>query len=202
MHNIPGTRGYEQVVAAFVRESQKLDFARVNRDFLAFLPSVPCRVLDAGCGAGQNAAALARLGYTVVAVEPLAAFLDAARRTYAALPITWINDSLPLVPTLGVESRQFGFILVDGVWHHLDEEERTQCMARLASLLQNGGVCALSLRHGPAGAGTHVFPTDGQKTAVLANQYGLQVAMCLTDQPSIMKNKPRVTWTRIALKKH
>lgn len=74
-------------------------------------------------------------------------------------------------------------------------------MERLSSLLCEGGCCALSLGNGPAGAGKHVFPTDGKRTATLAYQYGLEVALHLTKQPSLMKNKPGVTWTRMVLRK-
>ncbi|MBE9103156.1 class I SAM-dependent methyltransferase [Vacuolonema iberomarrocanum] len=200
MDSVSGTRGYEDVIDAFIEVSQALDFAEINKDFLDFLPPIPSCVLDAGAGAGQNAAALARMGYSVVAVEPFAAFLDAGRSHYKDLNITWIQDSLPLLQTLGDSSEPFDFILVDGVWHHLDEEERERCMARFSTLLSKGGVCAMSLRHGPAGAGKHVFPTDGQKTALLARRYGLRVALHLTNQPSKMRNKPGVTWTRMVFR--
>ncbi|MEO0532645.1 MAG: class I SAM-dependent methyltransferase [Cyanobacteria bacterium P01_A01_bin.123] len=201
MNNVPGTRGYEAIKDAFIEVSQALDFAEINKDFLEYLPSLPSRVLDAGAGVGQNAAALARLGYLVVAVEPLPAFLDAARSTYRDLNVIWVNDSLPGLRKLGEASGMFDFILVDGVWHHLDDEERSQCMARFSTLLNDGGACAISLRHGPAGAGTYIFPTDGRKTAVLAKHYGLRVLLHLANQPSKMRNKPGVTWTRMVLRK-
>lgn len=201
MDNVPGTTGYERVTSAFIEASQALDFKHVNSNFLQFLPSHPSRVLDAGAGAGQNAAALARLGHSVVAVEPLSAFLNAARAAYADLDISWIDDSLPLLRTLSEARGQFDFVLVQAVWHHLDEEERVQAMARLSALLDDGGVCALTLRHGPAGAGKHVFATDGPKTARLANEHGLEVVLHLPGQPSLMKNKPGVTWTHMAFKK-
>ncbi|MEM7715222.1 MAG: class I SAM-dependent methyltransferase [Cyanobacteria bacterium P01_A01_bin.68] len=201
MDNVPGTKGYEKVVKQFVEASQALDFDVVNKDFLNFIPQLASRILDAGSGSGQNAAALAQLGHSVIAVEPFTPFLDAARSTYRNLSITWIEDSLPLLKKLGNTPSQFDFILVDGVWHHLGEKERMQGMARFSSLLCEGGCCALSLRHGPAGAGKHVFPTNGKRTAALAYQYGLEVVLYLTNQPSLMKNKPGVTWTRMVLRK-
>ncbi len=54
MDNVPGTQGYERVVAEFVEASQALDFGEVNKDFLEFLPTVASRVLDAGAGAGPR----------------------------------------------------------------------------------------------------------------------------------------------------
>ncbi|MEM6453307.1 MAG: class I SAM-dependent methyltransferase [Cyanobacteria bacterium P01_D01_bin.105] len=201
MDNVPGTKGYEKVVGKFIEVSQALNFSEVNRDFLKYLPSVAICVLDAGAGVGQNAAALARLGHSVVAVEPMSTFLDAARSTYHGIGVTWVEDSLPWLKKLGDVPNQFSFILVDGVWHHLDNNERVQAMVRFSTLLDNGGACAISLRHGPAGVGTHVFPTDGRETAILAKQCVLEVVLLLENQPSIMKNKPRITWTRIVVRK-
>lgn len=201
MDDVPGTKGYEKVVSKFIEVSQALSFSEVNKDFLKFLPSVASCVLDAGAGAGQNAAALARLGHSVVAVEPMSAFLHAARSTYQGIGVTWVEDSLPLLKKIGDIPNQFSFILVDGVWHHLDNDERLQSMTRFSTLLDNGGACAISLRHGPAGAGTHIFPTDAKETAELANHCGLEVLLLLKNQPSIMKNKPLVTWTRIVVRK-
>ena len=188
-------------MAAFAEASHGLDFAEINKDFLEFLPPAPGFVLDAGAGVGQNAAALAQLGHLVVAVEPLAAFLEVARSTYGGLDILWVEDSLPLLQKLAYASGAFNFILVAGVWHHLDEQERVLCMARFATLMSDGGVCAMSLRHGPAGVGKHVFPTDGQRTAALATEYSLRVVLHLTNQPSQMRNKAGVTWTRLVLRK-
>lgn len=201
---VPGTEGYERAVAAFVAASQALRFEHVNRDFLPLLPPAPARVLDAGAGAGQNAAALVALGYTVVAVEPFAPFLDAARAAYGDRCGTrglWVQDSLPDLASLGETPEPFDVALVDGVWHHLSEPERARALPRLAVLLRTGGVCALSLRHGPAGAGTHVFPTDGPALTEQARAHGFEPALLIEGQPSLMPGKPDVTWTRLALRK-
>lgn len=142
MNTVPGTAGYERSVERFVTTSRALRFRDVNRDFLAHLPSAPARMLDVGCGAGQNAAALARMGHRVTAVEPLADFLAAARDAYADLPIDWLDDSLPTLEAIGPRNACFDFILVDAVWHHLDAIERAAAMRRLAGLLDDDGRCA------------------------------------------------------------
>ena len=49
-----------EAIDAFIETSRNLSFATVNGDFVEFLPATPGRILDAGAGAGQNAAALAR----------------------------------------------------------------------------------------------------------------------------------------------
>jgi len=201
MIKIPGTRGYEKAIGAFIAASQSLSFSEVNKDFLEFLPTIPGSILDAGAGVGQNAAALSQLGHSVVAVEPFPPFLEMAQSTYKNLGIDWVADSLPRLEKLNGTNSQFDFILVDGVWHHLNEEERKRGMARFSSLMRCGGHCAISLRHGPAGIGTHLFPTNGQDTVDLAYQFGLTAVLHLTNQPSLIKNKHGVIWTRICLKK-
>lgn len=201
MSKIPGTKGYDKFVSCFVESSQSLSFNEVCKDFLDFLPPISGRVLDVGAGAGQNSAALAELGYSVVAVEPMAEFLDAARIKYSDLPITWLSGSLPMIECLGPDQMKFDLILVTGVWHHLNEAERALAMERFASLLNRGGTCALSLRNGPAGMGTHVYPTDASQTVKQAKKWGLECLCKLEDQPSIIRNKDGVTWARLVFQK-
>ena len=201
MAEVPGTEGYERHVPEFIRLSQALSFETVCADFLGHLPEPPGRILDAGTGAGQNAAALALMGHSVVAVEPLSAFLEAARTTYAALDIRWIRDSLPLLERLPAQSGPFDFILVDGVWHHLTEEERSRTLARFSVLLREGGRCALSLRNGPPGMGTRVYPTRVRDTVQDAEQTGFVCTYVNENQPSLLPGKASVSWARLVLEK-
>ena len=62
----------------------------VHRQLLAHLPQVegPLRVLDAGCGQGTQAIALARLGHEVVGLDVSGKLLHEARRSAAEEPTT------------------------------------------------------------------------------------------------------------------
>lgn len=201
MNDIAGIQGYEQAISSFAEASLKLDFDEINADFLDYLPGHNGKILDAGSGVGQNSATLAKRGYDVTAVEPLKAFLDIARQAHAGLEIRWLNDSLPYLNSLDAENKTFDFILLDGVWHHLSVQEREVCIKRFWQLLKIGGVCAISLRNGPAGAGKHVFPTDTKELVNLANVYGFDVVFIRENQPSKMKHKPDVIWSRVAIQK-
>lgn len=201
MSEVAGTLGYQSVVETFTRASQTLEFAQVNKDFLEFLPKTPAKVLDAGAGVGQNAAALDKLGYKVTAFEPLGEFVEIAKSSYPDLGIEWVQDSFPSLSRIEAHASQFDFILVDGVWQHLDVGEREEAMERLSQLLNVGGILAMSLRHGPAGVGKHAFPIDADITIAQAEKNGLQLVKRLSNQPSIMKNKKDVTWTRVAFQK-
>lgn len=201
MSIVLGTKGYEKVVESFTEASFNLDFEEINSEFLYLLPKAPAKVLDAGSGVGQNSAALAKMGFSVVSVEPFNEFLQIAKNHYQDLNITWLNDSLPKLDKIDVDSGLFDFVLIDGVWHHLSIEERRLCILRLASIMSVGGVCAISLRNGPAGAGTHIFSTCIEELVDYANEYAFEVILQIENQPSKMQNKPNVTWSRVALKK-
>lgn len=184
----------------FIEVSQSLSFAQVCADFIDFLPSSPARVLDVGAGAGQNSAALAELGHSVIAVEPMEPFLSAARARFRHLPISWHQDSLPLLESLPVED-DFGFVLVEAVWHHLDPFERKKALERITSLISSGGTCAFSLRNGPAGQGSRVFPTDSTSVVIEARELGLECVFRRDNLPSILPNKKDVYWSRLVFRK-
>ena len=197
----PGTQGYDRKVDLFLERSRAIDFDTLCRPFAAYLPPVPARVLDVGAGAGQNAAALARQGHDVTAVEPLPAFLEDARRTYATLDITWIADALPGLATLEAHTSRFDFVLAYAVWHHLDGGERRAALERIAELLCDGGRCALALRNGPAGLGTRVFPIDVAQTVADARERQLHLLHLVEDQPSLLPGKAEVRWAHAILEK-
>ncbi len=201
MASIPGTEGYEKSIRSFVEVSLSLNFHEVCKEFLAFLPPAPSRVLDVGAGVGQNSAALAKMGHSVIAVEPIHHFLSVARDLYSHLNITWQKDSLPLLGELNASVEEFDFILVEGVWHHLTERERVAALERFMSLLKPGGKCAVSLRNGPPGLGTRTFPTQAENTVRQAETMRMTCIFRVENLPSIIPSKEDVSWSRIVLQK-
>lgn len=57
--------------AALAVQYESIRFADVQREVLHLFPAPPARVLDIGAGTRRDAAALAQLGYAVVAVDAL-----------------------------------------------------------------------------------------------------------------------------------
>lgn len=196
-----GTTGYSEAVQRFITATMAVDFFKLHEPFISLIPVRPSCVLDVGAGIGRDAHVFAEMGHDVVAVEPTLEFLVAAKKLHHAPNINWIEDSLPTLSKLGERTDQFDFILASAILHHLDETERLAAMVRLTALLKQGGVLALSLRQGPAGVGTHVFPTSGRRTIECANARGLTTLVHLQNQPSLMSFKKEVSWTRLAFAK-
>lgn len=198
MPQTKGSEGYTQAVDRFVEATLQIDFEVLHAAFLAYMPDKPGRILDLGAGIGRDAYAFAEMGHSVVAVEPTWAFLEAAKRRYDSPRIQWVHGALPDLANL---VGPFEFVLASAVWHHLDDVERLQTMSNIVAWLQPQGIFAVSLRHGPAGVGTHVFPTDGAQTVAHATSVGLETLLHERCQPSLMPGKTEVTWTRLVFRK-
>ncbi len=198
---VRGISGYSEVVSRYCELSESIDFREIHGCILHLLPQAGALVLDAGAGTGRDAAALAAMGHNVVAVEPMTQFLVYAGTKHPSSKIRWISGSLPALHELPAEHGKFAFILCHAVWQHLSNEERTDAMARVATLLKPNGIFALGLRHGPPSAGRYYFPASAAETVTLAATVDLAVELRLENQPSTLPNKTHVTWTRLAFRK-
>ena len=92
MASVPGTKGYEKVVEAFIKGTFALPFEVLHADFLSFFPTSSSRVLDVGSGIGRDAHTFYEMGHRVTAVEPLYEFVEAAKKLFPATDIQWIDD--------------------------------------------------------------------------------------------------------------
>ena len=146
-----GSHGYGENANALAQEYESITFEEVHRDVLHLFPVYRARkVLDVGAGSGRDAAALARRGHYVTAVEPTDAFEHRqGQAIHAAVEIAWLNDALPDLNVVRGRGEHFDLLLLTAVWMHLDEDERKRaCRASRPSLAPSGTVI-LSLRHGP-----------------------------------------------------
>ena len=196
-----GIEGYERHLSLFIESSQALDFHVVCKDFVEFLPSKKSRVLDVGSGAGQNAAALDELGFEVTAIEPMHEFRRSAQGIYEKTPVKWLDGSLPELSCLETGIEKFDFVLIEGVWHHLNEIEQEKAAVRISEILNPKGKCAISLRNGPPGLGSRVYPTDPSHTKQLFGDLGFNCIFKKENVDSILPNKKDVKWSRIVLQK-
>jgi SAM-dependent methyltransferase len=100
------------------------------------------RLLDSGCGTGENTLLAAASGAdaTGIDVSPLA--IERARAKAAARGVAArfeVADAL----SLGRLGLTFDTVIDSGVFHVFDDDDRAGYVASLASVLQPGGACYL-----------------------------------------------------------
>jgi SAM-dependent methyltransferase len=109
-----------------------------NSKLLDLLSSSPGRILDCGCGAGDNARILSDRGWCVTAVTIDPAERDATRQFCEAVYIADLEKGLP--PDIG---GAFDAVLASHVLEHLARPERL--LREVRERLSSGGVLAVAL---------------------------------------------------------
>ncbi|MEX3634436.1 class I SAM-dependent methyltransferase [Paraburkholderia sp. BR14320] len=199
--DVSGTEGYVEQAEALIERWRTLSFADRHRPILDWIPQAPSRIVDIGAGIGTDAAALAAMGHTVLAVEPVDALRNAAREMHPSERIEWLDDSLPDLALLIARRIVFDVVMLTAVWMHLDARQRERAMPRVASLLREGGVLIMSLRHGPVPAGRRMFDVTADETIQLASERGLTLVRELRTSSVQQANRDSgVTWTRLVFR--
>ena len=198
-NDIRGTAGYGAHATQLAAQYESITFADVHRDVIHLFPGTPGRVLDIGAGSGRDAAALARLGHQVTAVEPTPELREQGQRLHADLPISWRADHLPDLVHSRATGERYDLILLTAVWMHLDAQERSTAMQALAELLADGGQIVMSLRHGPVPEGRRMFDVSAEETITLAAAQGLNV--CHHSEREDMLERRDVRWSFLGFRR-
>ena len=191
------TSGYSASALALIGQYESIAFEDVHRPVLHAFPSSPARVLDIGAGTGRDAAALARKGHTVTAVEPTPELL-AWGQAHHPSSIRWLDDMLPALPRVLALGERFDLILLTAVWMHLDAGQQREAMEALSGLLAPGGIMSMTLRHGPVPEGRRMFDVSASEVSELAAGHGLSPVHCV-ETPDML-GRPDVSWTFLVLK--
>jgi SAM-dependent methyltransferase len=199
MRRVGGTEGYAESADALAEQYEGIAFADVHRGILHLLPAAPGRVLDIGAGTGRDAAALAALGHSVVAVEPTAELRAHGQRLHPSPRIARIDDALPDLDQVHERGELFDLIMLTAVWMHLDAAQRARALPRIAGLLRPGGLMALSLRHGPVPVGCRMFDVTADETCALARDAGLETVH--RSERADMLGRADVTWSMLAFRR-
>src|SRR5207248_695938 len=199
---VNGTEGYAEEAEELLKRYESIPSAEDHRPVLHLIPSAPCSVLDIGSGTGRDAAWFAAMGHRVVAVEPTDELRIPAMALHPSPLIEWLNDSLPDLSLLQTRGERFDVVMLTAVWMHLDEQQRRHAVPKVASLIREGGVMIMSLRHGPAPPTRRMFEVSAEETMQLAQAQGLHPVLKRRTQSIQNVNRlAGVTWTRLAFMK-
>lgn len=194
--------GYASEAKDLLRRYETYCFEEVHEPVLHLLPKSPSRVLELGAGTGRDAAAFARQGHAVTAVEPTDALRIPAMSLHPDRAIEWIDDSLPALARLKDRRGAFDLIMLTAVWMHLDERERAEGMVEIARLAAPGAKVFFMLRHGPVPEGRRMFDVSADETAALAALHGFEPIFSLRHASlSKANDKSGVTWSRLIVSK-
>ena len=188
-------RGYAQDAAELIPAFEAIRTTDVLAPVMSFLPIRPSRVLDVGAGTGRDAAWLAGQGHSVTAVEPVDELREAGIALHANENIQWVNDRLPTLRRLHVDSG-YELVLAVAVWQHLLPDEHGQAIRVLAGKVAPSGRLILSLRHGPGSASRPCYPADPARIVAYAEEAGMRLTLS-RDTPSVQQRNrdAGVTWT-------
>jgi len=195
---VSGTEHYAEEAPDLLQRYETISFAETHRSVMRLIPKDPCRVLDIGSGTGRDAAGFAELGHRVVAVEPTEEMRRGAIALHPSRLIEWLDDSLPDLARVLARNEQFDVVMLTAVWMHLDSGQRERAMARIAGLLQPGGLLTLQLRHGPVPAGRRMFEVSVAETRALADHHGLKTIHD-SERPALLAGSA-VRWSVLALR--
>ena len=169
---------YDQYAARFFNQYQQLAFEDVHQSWLHYLPDPDGSALDVGAGSGRDAAALAKRGWNVLAVEPASALRQLGQEATEGLSVNWLGDSVPALSKVCASGERFKLILVSAVWMHLPVSEREQAFQRLSQLMAPAGILVITLRHGHGDGERTFYETSRQELEELAQK------MMLTQLPA------------------
>lgn len=199
---VSGTEGYAEQAAELVERWRGVSFEEEHGVVAHLLPATPGRVLDIGAGIGNDAAAFAAMGHSVVAVEPTSVLRLAALALYPSPRIEWLDDCLPELAVLRARGERFELVMLQAVWMHLDEAQRARAMPQVAAQLADAGTLLLSLRHGPVPAGRRMFAVTAAETIALAAAQGLvPILNIVTPSAQELNRGDGVSWTRLAFRR-
>ncbi len=186
---------------ALIDAYDRLSTATIYEHVADLFPRHPSRIADVGAGTGRDAAWFAAQGHVVVAIEPVRELRDAGRQLHGSQRITWLDDHLPLLKSVG-ELEPFDLVTLCAVWQHLTPGDRERAIPILAGMIASGGMLIMSVRHGPGAEGRQVFPADPDLTIEQSLQVGFRLER-RREAPSVQaaNRAMGVSWTWLALRK-
>jgi SAM-dependent methyltransferase len=190
---------YDEASLGYFETYERLQFSSTHRSFLRFLPAKGARCLDVGAGSGRDAAALARRGYLVTAVEPSNGLRQLAIAAHKAPSIEWIKDALPELASVRAMGTLFDFILLSAVWMHIAPQDRITSLRSLKHLLTPTGSICMTLRLGAPPSNRLAYPISLNELEQQARVCQLQMVYLSRSTRDSLK-RDDVRWVKVVLK--
>lgn len=188
---------YDRAADVRAAEYDRLEPALVNAVLSAHLPATPARILDVGAGSGRDAAWLAGMGHSVVAVEPsplLRGYIE-EKANEAGGRIDVRDGMLPDLASLRADEK-FDVINMTAVWQHVTPKKRRDAFNKAASHLKPGGKLVISLREGPPPADRKMYRVSHAATARMARAAGMTVLSApAQEKAGDLLGRSAVRWT-------
>lgn len=122
-------------------ETPRLEALRTRVLLDRYLPAAPATVYDIGGGTGAYACPLARAGYRVHLVDPVAAHVDTAIQRAAASGVSLASATVGDARAIDAADASADAVLLFGPLYHLTAaEDRLAALAEAHRLLRPGGV--------------------------------------------------------------
>jgi SAM-dependent methyltransferase len=151
------------------------DFETRHKDFQRFLvdngiiPSAATKAIDLGAGHGIQSVALAKLGFTVIAVDFNKHLLDELKVNAKGLPIELVLDDIRNVRQFADKDVELIICCGDTLTHLNNKGEVEGLIADISSILKPGGKAVLSFRDYSAAltADDRFIPVKSDETRIL-----------------------------------
>ena len=158
------TRFYDENADYLFPRYRSLRSEDVFRDVIDHIPTKPAFAADIGSGSGRDTKWLAKLGHTVISVEPSVGLRSKAIADGIPANAVYVDSVLPHLPGLDIFVQRFDLIICSAVWMHLDGEERGVALSRIYQLLSDepGARAIITFKVAPEepGRGMHVLDAD------------------------------------------
>ncbi|MBI2583059.1 MAG: class I SAM-dependent methyltransferase [Candidatus Aenigmarchaeota archaeon] len=142
------------------------DIGRPQPEFVAIAGEIKGKVLDVGCGTGENALFLAQRGHEVWGIDAVPKAIQAAKKKAAGQKLNvkfLVHDALSL-QKLG---KIFDSIIDSGLFHVFSDSERSVFVKSLYSAMRKGGTYFMLCfsEHEPGEQGPRRIRKDEIKSA-------------------------------------